>query len=243
MTKVVEKKGMNWFKDILSNQNQINENVEKIQEPTTETTDNNDNNVSSTSDSVQVLETFQDNSDKLSLDLMNSVENILKDRQLLSYKKKALEEQLLSANETINRLNVDLLKDQLLQEGQKVINDLENKLTSKQMGYDQLIEDYKAYQLSSKMEYEKISNQLETETSKYKKLNDDFTSYQYQNMLTVKKLEEKIRNLEIENQKSLEQYQKIVDEKAKLMETINDFTERMTFSFSTNTSSNSSKQE
>ena len=45
-------------------------------------------------------------------------------------------------------------------------------------------------------------------------------------------IEEKIRNLEIENNQYKQQYQKVIDEKNELMKTINDFTERMTFSFS-----------
>jgi predicted nuclease with TOPRIM domain len=56
-------------------------------------------------------------------------------------------------------------------------------------------------------------------------------------MLKINELEDKIRNLEIENQKYAEQFQKIVNDKAELMQTINDFTERMAFSFSTKTTS------
>ncbi len=78
---------------------------------------------------------------------------------------------------------------------------------------------------------------LETEISKYIKLSDDYSNNQQQNMLKVNGLEDKIRKLEIENQKLIEQYEKIDHEKAQLMETINDFTERMSFSFSTKSSS------
>ena len=55
---------------------------------------------------------------------------------------------------------------------------------------------------------------------------------QYKNMLKINELEEIIRNLKIENQQYIQQYEKIVNEKAELMKVINDFTERMTFSFS-----------
>lgn len=100
-----------------------------------------------------------------------------------------------------------------------------------------MIEDYKEYQNNSNNEFEKITNQLEKEIQKYNKLNDISTKTQYQNMMKIKDLEEKIRDLEIENQKFVEQYHKILDEKNELMKTINDFTERMSFSFSTKTAS------
>ena len=122
-----------------------------------------------------------------------------------------MEEQLHNANESINRLKQDQLKkEQLLREKNKEIRSLEDILTSKQMSYEQLLEDYK----------------------------------EYQSMTKINDLEEKIRNLEIEKQQLEQQYQKIIQEKTELLQTINDFTERMSFSFLTkNTASNSSAQE
>lgn len=174
----------------------------------------------------------KDHQDKISLDVIVSIENILKDRQLLTYKNKGLEEQLAAANEAISRYKHEQIKkDQLIQEKSKEIRELENVLTNKQMSYDQLLEDYKEYQLTSNLAYEKLSSQLETEIAKYNKLQEETTNTQYQNMLKINALEDKIRALEIENQKYAEQYRNIVDEKAKLMQTITDFTEKMSFSF------------
>ncbi len=170
MAKGTERKGMGWFKDIMNNPNSVKDhNNEELQEITS-----NQNEVhvfsSETEEEQPSSNNFQDPQDKLSMDLMNSIEKILKDRQLLSYKNKGLEEQLQSSNETIYRLNQDILKkEQFLDESQNVIQDLESKLTNKQMGYDQLIEDYKAYQLSSKTEYEKISNQIRNRNIKIHK--------------------------------------------------------------------------
>ncbi|MFZ0578297.1 MAG: hypothetical protein WAM41_12415, partial [Psychrobacillus psychrotolerans] len=137
---------------------------------------------------------------------------------------------------TISRFKHEQIKkDQLFQEKNKEIRELEITLTNKQMSYDQLLEDYKTYQLTSNMEYEKTSNQLEAEVSKYNKLYEEFENMQYHSMLKTNELEDKIRILEIENQKYAEQHQKIVNEKEELMQTINDFTDRMSFSFSTKT--------
>ena len=183
----------------------------------------------------------KDNQDKVVLDLIISAENMIKDRQLILCKNIGLDEQLYAANETITHIKHDLLKqDQLLQENNKEIRGLESRLTTKQMSYDQLLEDYKEYQSTSNFEYEKISNQLETEINKYNKLNEESMNVQYQNMLTINKLQENIRNLEIENQRYAQQYEEILDEKSELMKTINDFTERMSFSFPPKTGTSNS---
>ncbi|WP_310442686.1 hypothetical protein [Tissierella sp.] len=183
----------------------------------------------------------KENQDKVVLDAIVSLENMLKDRQLILYKNNGLVDKLEVANETINRIKQDLMKkEQLLQEKIKEIHGLESSLTSKQMSYDQLLEDYKEYQNNSNVEYETISNQLDTEINKYNKLNEESMNAQYQSMIKISNLEEVIRSLETENQQYVQQYQKILDEKSELMKTINDFTERMSFSFSTRTSSSSS---
>ena len=175
----------------------------------------------------------KDKQDKVVQDLIVSLENLIKDRQLIIYRNRSLEDQLSAANETISRMKKDLLKrEQLLQEKNKEIRDLENTLTNKQMSYEQLLEDYKEFQENSNVEYERISAQLEAEINKYNKLNEESMEAQYKNMLKINELEEIIRNLKIENQQYIQQYEKIVNEKAELMKVINDFTERMTFSFS-----------
>lgn len=175
----------------------------------------------------------RDGQDKIALDVIISVENIIKDRQLLSYKYNALSEKLSEANDTINRYKREQQKkEQIIQEKLKEIRDLEISLTNKQMSYEQLLEDYKEYQISHNLEYDKISNQLETEKAKYNKLYEEAAKIQAENLRKITELENRIRNLEIENQKYVEQYEKIAEEKAQLMKTINDFTERMSFSFS-----------
>ena len=229
------KKGMGWFKGIGSNENQPikdddNQEIAVIEVVKEEMTSKD----SSNTDIEETNNIFsKENQDKVSLDLIVSLENMLKDRQLILYRNKSLDNQLSTSSETISRLKEELLKkDQLLQKKSKEVDTLEDSLTNKQMSYDQLLEDYKEYQTTSNTEYEKISNQLETEINKYKKLSEESKNTQYQNMLKINELEEKVRSLEIENQKYREQYQKILDEKNELMKTINDFTERMSFSFS-----------
>lgn len=174
----------------------------------------------------------RENQDKTALDVITSIENLLKDRQLIALKIQALTEQITNANEQIQRLKRESVKkDQLIQEKTKEIRELEINLTNNQMSYDQLLEDYKEYQLNSNLDFEKLTNQLETEKSKYNKLFEESNRANAQNASIITELRERIRNLEIENMRFAEQYEKISNEKAELMKTINDFTEKMSFSF------------
>lgn len=238
MSKDSKNKSIDWLKGVLSKQNQYEASINE-QHILSEVPDD-----SFIEETVSIETTNQkqlfskDNQDKVSLDLIISLENMLNDRQLTLFKNKDLEDQLYTANEMISRLKHDQMKkDQIIQEKNKEISVVEGKLTKKQMSYDQLIEDYKEYQNNSNNEFEKMTNQLEKEIQKYNKLNDISTKTQYQNMMKIKDLEERIRDLEIENQKFVEQYHKILAEKNELMKTINDFTERMSFSFSTKNAS------
>jgi chromosome segregation ATPase len=234
MTKDSKTKSIGWFKG-LSNQNENAHTVLEEEDKALflQNEDDYDHNTISLENSTKKDIFSKDNQDKISLDLIVSLENMLQDRQLILYKNEGLENQLQIGNETISRLKHDLVKkEQLVQDKNKEIRVLESNLTNKQMSYDQLLEDYKEYQSASSADFEKISNHLEKEINKYNKLKEESTAIQHQNMLTNRELEEQIRNLEIDNQNFSVQYAKILDEKNELMQTINDFTERMSFSFS-----------
>lgn len=235
MTKETKNKSKGWFKNVLSTQNQF-EHTSDDEEVSTEVAVNPLVNEEETRliDSPSNKELFsKESQDKVALDMIVSLENMLNDRHLILYKKEGLENQLHTANETISRLKHDLVKkEQFVHDKNKEIRVLESNLTNKQMSYDQLLEDYKEYQSTSNKDFENVSNQLEKGLSKYNMLKEESTNAQYQSMLTIKELEEKVRNLDVENQKYAEQYANILNEKEELMQTINDFTERMSFSFS-----------
>lgn len=246
MTKDTNNNSKSWLKGVLSTRNQL-EPIDKEELDSIEFIDTQNNNVEEYEPSVPVSNKHllsKDNQDKLSLDMILSLENMLNDRQLILYKNKGLESQLNLLNETISRLKYDIAKkEQIILDKNQEISAVENNLTNKQMNYDQLLEDYKDHQYHSKNEFEKVSNKLETESSKYIKLNEEFTNTQYQNMIKVKDLDERIRDLEIENNKYLLQYERVLDEKKELMNTINDFTERMSFSFSPKATSITKSEE
>lgn len=174
----------------------------------------------------------RENQDKITLDLIVSVENIISDRQILTHKNKDLTDQLHNSNDMIKRLRHEQTKkEQQILDYEKAILTLEENLSGKQMSYDQLIEDYKEYQNNSNETIENLKFQIEKEQNKYAKLDEEMTKYQYQSMQMTNHLEERIRDLETENQKVLDQYQRIREEKAQLLHTINDFTARMSFNF------------
>ncbi|MEI4771851.1 hypothetical protein WAX74_19805 [Psychrobacillus sp. FJAT-51614] len=230
-------KSMGWLKGVLTNQNHFpqieQEGKEEVSIQLIEEYSNMEDSFPPEKPSKKYI-LSKDNQDKLSLDLIVSLENLLNDRQLMFFKNEGLEEQLQTANESNSRLKHDLVKkEQLVQDKNKEIRTLESNLTNKQMSYDQLLEDYKEYQSTSSSDFDNISIQLEKEINKYNMLKEESSNNQYQNMLSIRELEERIRELEVENQKSIEQYTQVLKEKNELMKTINDFTERMSFSFST----------
>ncbi|WP_391120943.1 hypothetical protein [Psychrobacillus sp. L3] len=235
MTKDNRNKSINWFKNVRSNQNQFSQtnHFEEVSAITIEENELINVDERYTTDKYILS---KENQDKVSLDLIVSLENILHDRQLILYKNDGLEDQLHIASETNNRIKQELVKkEQIIQDNHKEIRVLESNLTNKQMVYEQLLEDFKDYQNTSNSDFDKVSNQLDKQINKYNLLKEESNNIQYQNMLNIRELEEKMREIEIENKKYVEQNAKILEEKSELMQTINDFTERMSFSFSSKT--------
>ena len=214
-----------WFKNVLSARTESESNHMIMQEDV----------------EIEPVETSNDSSkldyellkqDKTAFDLVVAVENLLNDRQLFQFKSKDTEDQLFNANESINRLKNELSKrDHLILEKENEVSNLEDKLTSKQMSYDQLLEDYKDFQSSSNSGIENLKYQLEKERNKYVQLSEEFTKHQYDSMQKTQELEEKLRDSEAENLNISSQHHKILEEKAQLLQSVTDFTTRMSFSF------------
>ncbi|WP_214482863.1 hypothetical protein [Bacillus sp. SM2101] len=249
MAKDTKSNSRGWLKGVLSNQSQPEQNNINMEEDVSQEMIEESSideefkefEQSETTSKKNLLS--KDDQDKVALDLIVSLENMLHDRQLIQYKNKGLESQLYSANEMIGRLkHSQVKKEQILLDKDKEIRELESNLTNKQMSYDQLLEDFKDYQSSSKIEFGNITNQLEKETNKYNKLKEESTNKQYEQMMLIKDFEEKIRDLEVENHKVVEQYKQSQDEKAELMQTINDFTDRLSFSFSPKTTTSTTTE-
>lgn len=237
MAKDTKNKSMGWLKGVLtSNQSEQHSNP-PAEEPLLvnhEESESHPAETAITNDrSSKKFILSKENLDKVSLDLVISVENMLNDRQLVIYKNEDLENQLQTALETIERLKNDIIKkEQLIEDKNKEIDGLENTLTSKQMSYDQLLDDYKEYQETANINFEKVSAQLEKKNNKYELLKEESAAIQDQHLKQIRNLEERIRELEADNKKLEAQCTKVLAEKAELMQTINEFTERMFTSFS-----------
>ncbi|OAB45967.1 hypothetical protein [Paenibacillus glacialis] len=215
-----------WFKNVLSVRTESENDLMVIHEGSEV-----ENSEASTDPSKLDYELLKQ--DKTAFDLVVAVENLLNDRQLFQFKSKDTEDQLLNANETINRLKNELSKrEHLILEKEKEFRSLEDKLTSKQMSYDQLLEDYKDYQSTSNSGIENLKYQLDKERNKYIQLNEEFSKHQYDSMQKTKELEEELRDSEAENLNISSQYHKVMEEKAQLLQSVTDFTTRMSFSFS-----------
>lgn len=227
VTKESTTKPKGWFKGILSSPSTEEEAIEVTKETVIEEESLEENEVETANNKSAFT---KENQDKVSLDLIVALENMLKDRQLILYKNKGLEDSLYSTKESVTRLKQELMKkEQQLHEKVNEISLLESKLTDKQMSYDQLLEDYKEYQNTSNTDSDKIRTELEKEISKYNKLTEEATQAQYQAMLKNTELEERIRELEVENQNNKERYERVFAEKEQLLQTINEFTQRITF--------------
>ncbi len=225
-----KKKGISWLRPGIFSQDSAEGETVATEEAIVEDQGAKANRPQAGESRPQVNYFSKEGQDKIVLDFIVPLENILKERQLLLYKSKGLEDQLRVANDTIQRIQQDLVNmSKNVQKKSAEIKELENNLTTKQMSYDQLLEDYKEFQAKSHTESTTLLNKLDAEISKYNKLSEETKEAQYKNLLKISELEEKIRILEIDNQQYIENYKKAFSEKNDLLKTINDFTKQMSF--------------
>lgn len=172
---------------------------------------------------------IKEDEDKITFDLVVAVKNIVNDRQLTVNRLANIEVQLSDAIEKNIKLKSDFnKKEKELQEAHDFIRSLEEKITTKQMTYDQLLEDYKTYQENAKAEIDNVKFLFQKEQEKYVKLTLEAKINQNEANQKIDNLEERIRDLEAENKKITEQYQMSLADKNQLLQTINEFTNRFT---------------
>ncbi|MBM7570448.1 hypothetical protein [Aquibacillus albus] len=167
--------------------------------------------------------------DRVSMDLMNSVEQILHNRQLIISKNTDLEEQVDHNMNYISNLKAETeQRDRKISNLERTIRDFENRLMNKQLNYDQLLEDYEDYQSNAKSQIESLKREISKEQDKYSKIQQQFHTYQEDSLQLKRDLEEKIRTLEVDNETLEQRFDATLKEKNKLLQLINDFTSRMT---------------
>lgn len=191
-----------------------------------------------------ILQLNESNKDKFSLDLVASVEQIIKDRHILKLSISDLESKLSNEKENSNRLrNEKMILEKYIDEKDMEVERLENKITDKQLNFEQLMEDYKELQSSSSTQVNELKYAIDKENSRYESLSKDYNAYKAEKNNNQEKLEEEIRELKAENEKLYMQYKSAHEDKAKLLQTINDFTSHMSSSFKAETSSFNNRED
>lgn len=166
--------------------------------------------------------------DKKSLDLVFAVEQMIQARQHAELNIYELQDRLTHAGGHIDRLSRDLKNlNKVIEEREKSILELEQKLIEKNLKVDQVIEDYRELQASLTSEIEELKGVIDLEQQKYATLVHSHNEANADKMKKMNEMEEKIGRLEAENAHVKQKYETVRQEKAYLSNMISDFTSRM----------------
>ncbi|MCC3372545.1 hypothetical protein [Cohnella sp. REN36] len=171
--------------------------------------------------------------DKKSLDLVFAVEQIIQAKQSVEASNYEMQDRLNYANGHIERLNKDLKNlNKVIEDREKSIMELEQKLTEKNLRVDQMMDDYRELQSTLSEQIEELKGANEVERQKYAALLQKNNETQAEKNKRIGELEEKIGKLEVEHTHIKQKFEALRQEKAYLVNVVNDFTARMTSSFS-----------
>lgn len=174
--------------------------------------------------------------DKKSIDLIFAVEQIIQAQQRVEASYHETQDRLNYANGQIERLTKDLRNLNLvIEDREKSIMELENKLTDKNLKVDQMMEDYRELQSSLTDQIEEQKGIIEVERQKYAALLQKNNESQTEKNKKINDLEEKLSKLEIEHTHLKQKFETLRQEKTYLVNIVNDFTTRMTSPFSPKT--------
>lgn len=178
-----------------------------------------------------VLSVARDQLDQTDLDLVIAVENTIKKRRFEWTKLKDLQQQLHELNNELDRLKSSKqMKEEHIAELEERIRIKDEQLMNKQMRYDQLVEDYEDYQNQTRQEIDNLKSRIAEEAEKYATIVQEFNAFKHDTVKTESEYQEEIRSLKAEKQEMTERYQKTLQEKNHLLQTISDFTNRMSVS-------------
>jgi chromosome segregation ATPase len=175
------------------------------------------------------------NLDKKSLDLVFAVEQMIQARQHAEINIYELQDRLTHSNGNIERLTRDLKNlNKVIEEREKSILDLEQKLIEKNLKVDQVIEDYRELQSTLSTEIDDLKSVIDLEQQKYTSLAQTHNEANAEKMKKINEMEERIGRLEVENAHVKQKYDTVRQEKAYLSNMISDFTSRMSVPLSQN---------
>jgi len=173
--------------------------------------------------------------DKRSLDLVFAVEQMIKAKQHVEMSHNDLQDRLSHANGQIDRLNNDLKNlGKVIEEREKSILELEQRLTDKNMKVDQMMEDYRELHSTLSGEIEELKSLIELERQNYAGLLQKHNETTADKNKRISGLEEKNARLEAELSQMKQKFDALRQEKAHLLTIVNDFTNRLTSPFAPN---------
>ncbi|RJX36818.1 hypothetical protein D3P09_25220 [Paenibacillus pinisoli] len=186
------------------------------------------------SESVEESKTYganvpdKSNMDKKSLDLIFAVEQMIHAKQHTELQVNELQDRLSHAAGNIERLNRDARHlNKVIEEREKSILELEQKIVDKNMKVDQVVEDYRELQRKMSVEIDELKSVIELEQQKYNGLLQKHNDSLADKNKRIHELEEKIGRQEVENQHLKQKYESTHQEKVYLANMISDFTNRM----------------
>ncbi|WP_238162363.1 hypothetical protein [Cohnella sp. AR92] len=176
--------------------------------------------------------------DKRSLDLIFAVEQMINAKQQVEMTRNDLQDRLGHANGQIDRLNRDLKNlSKVIEEREKSILELEQRLIDKNLKVDQLMEDYRELHSKLSGEIEELKGVIELERQNYASLLQKYNEMAAEKNKKIGELEEKNARLEVELSQMKQKFEAIRQEKAHLLNIVNDFTNRLTSPFASNADS------
>jgi chromosome segregation ATPase len=176
--------------------------------------------------------------DKRSLDLVFAVEQMIKAKQHLEVSYNDVQDRLGHANGQNDRLNRDLKNlGKVIEEREKSILELEQRLSDKNLKVDQMMEDYRELQSTLSGEIDELKAVIEFERQNYKGLFQKYNETTTDKNKKISELEEKNARLEVELSQMKQKFDALRQEKTHLLNLVNDFTNRMTSPFASGTGS------
>ncbi|MBB6634268.1 hypothetical protein [Cohnella thailandensis] len=170
--------------------------------------------------------------DKRSLDLVFAVEQMIKAKQQVEMSHNDLQDRLGHSNGQIERLNKDLKNlGKVIEEREKSILELEQRLSDKNLKVDQMMEDYRELHSSLSGQIEELKAVIELERQNYASLLQKHNETTSDKNKRIGELEEKNSRLEAELAQMKQKYDSLRQEKTHLLNIVNDFTSRLTTPF------------
>lgn len=177
--------------------------------------------------------------DTIVLDLVSAVEQLIRVRHISEKSLKELQKRHHHAQGQIESLQKEItLVRKALENKEKEVIEWESRITDKNMTIEQLMEDYNMLQANVTNEIRELKNAYEIERGKNQQAQEQNLKESMENITMLKKNEEAIVSLKTENENLKKSYDNIRKENAYMVSIVNDFTNRMSLSFSQYTREN-----